>query len=109
MVYRMSSCRPLYATPSNYYPVSSSYYPVSASTGKNKGRQKKKKWVLADLSEWRKKEIIEVVRKLIKELEWERRWKMVEKGIKWFLILMAIAIFMHFGRILSIIEAIVIK
>lgn len=70
-----------------------------------KGRQQKlAKRTLADLSDESKRIFMNIVRKTYKDYQKEQEVRKIMSGLKWFLILLGLAIFLNFNTILKIIQ-----
>lgn len=109
---------------STYYPMNNAIYAGSSIGGYSsygtpnnpfdykKQRQMEEKmrqeemrfWTLGKLSNDRKQSIMKITKQLLSELRFERRWKNMTSGIKWFLIFLGLAIFLNFGKILSLVQ-----
>lgn len=60
-------------------------------------------WKLSDLSEWRKKKLLEIIHVSYDYYVWERRLN----DMKYFWILLGLAIFINFSKILEILKLII--
>ena len=67
-------------------------------------RLRKLNWKMSDLDNDKKKEYLDLVRKVYRRYELERGWQQIMSGLKWFFILLGFAILINFTQILEIIK-----
>lgn len=112
-----SSCGQLYRIGSGHNCDLGSPYYVRPQTREERDRvvaeQKKREeevrlqrlnWKMSGLDNDKKKEYLDLVRKVYRRYELERRCKQMMSGIKWFFIFLGFAVLVNFQQILDIIK-----